>query len=77
MRIRQKVGSVAFMSPEIVQNKSHDHSTDVWSLGVILYGLLTGYLPFINVSLEMTQWNIVNKEINLEQSCWDGVPQKA
>ena len=40
------VGSPAYMSPEQVQEESLDHRTDIYSLGVVMFQLLTGQLPY-------------------------------
>ena len=34
------------MAPEIWEQKMYDEKVDIWSLGVVMYYLLTGYHPF-------------------------------
>ena len=41
------IGSPAYMSPEQVRESDLDHRTDIYSLGVMMYQLVTGQLPYV------------------------------
>ncbi|CAO3621907.1 unnamed protein product [Cunninghamella blakesleeana] len=46
-KLTTRCGSEEYAAPEIVQSKGYDgRQTDTWALGIILYALLVGYLPF-------------------------------
>ncbi|UCG30682.1 MAG: protein kinase [candidate division WOR-3 bacterium] len=53
-------GTVAYMSPEMVRAEDVDHRTDIWSLGIVLYEMLTGQLPFKGDNWEATMFAISN-----------------
>ena len=56
------VGSPAYMSPQQVRELPLDHQTDIYSLGVVMYQLLTGQLPF----QASNNYNIIYQIINNE-----------
>jgi NIMA (never in mitosis gene a)-related kinase len=47
------VGTPYYLSPEICLNKKYDHKSDVWSLGCVLYELVSGAHPFDAASLKL------------------------
>ena len=45
-KISEMVGTPAYMAPEILENMGYSLEVDIWSLGVIMYYLIIGKLPF-------------------------------
>ena len=56
------VGSPPYMSPEQVRGDEIDQRTDIWSLGVVLYEMLAGKLPYRGDSSASTFHAILNRD---------------
>jgi serine/threonine protein kinase/tetratricopeptide (TPR) repeat protein len=55
-------GTIAYISPEQAQGKEATQQSDIWSLGVLMYEMLTGHLPFKGDYDQVLIYSILDKE---------------
>jgi len=55
-------GTIAYLAPEIIRGLPGDQRSDIWSLGVTIYEMLSGQLPFSGDVAEAMMYAIVNNE---------------
>jgi serine/threonine protein kinase/formylglycine-generating enzyme required for sulfatase activity/dienelactone hydrolase len=56
------IGTAAYMSPEQARGDEVDKRTDIWSLGVMMYQMITGQLPFKSEYEQALIFSILNEE---------------
>ena len=71
-------GTLYYAAPEIIQNLPYNKEIDVWSLGVILFYMFTGYYPFMGKEEAEIEDKIINEpvELKFKDGEWEKISDK-
>ena len=70
------MGTAAYLAPEQVQGETVDHRADIYSLGIVLFEMLTGKLPFGGDSPVVVAYKRVAEDVPSAMSINPGVPRE-
>jgi len=68
------IGTPAYMAPEQIRSEKVDHRVDIWSLGVVLFEMITGRLPFKGDRTESMIHSILNDDPKRVSAVRPGLP---
>ncbi|XP_073289879.1 serine/threonine-protein kinase STY13-like [Primulina huaijiensis] len=82
-----ETGTYRWMAPEMIQHRPYTQKVDVYSFGIVLWELITGMLPFQNMTAVQAAFAVVNKGVRptipndclpalnqIMTLCWDANP---
>jgi hypothetical protein len=58
-------GTPVYLAPEMIKESGHDHNLDIWCIGILMFELLTGTIPFQGSDQQQLSANILKNKI-----CW-------
>jgi len=76
-KLMTSCGSPGYVAPEILTAESYDKSVDMWSVGVIIYILLSGYPPFYADSAPALFKKIMDVKYDFDDSVWEDISDSA
>lgn len=75
--VNQTLGSPLYMAPEIIQEKAYDQKVDIWSIGVIVYILLSGRPPFRGKTKHEIFRSILQHDLSFDHQIWEKISVEA
>ena len=64
----RRIGTPSYVSPEIINGENYSYECDIWSMGILLYFLLSGKMPFNGITP-----NEIFKNLSFNDDLWNNI----
>jgi len=75
--LETRCGTLHYVAPEVLSKEPYTHACDFWSLGVVLYVLLCGYLPFYHEERAITVRLVRAGKFDFDDEEWANISDDA
>lgn len=75
--MKESLGSVMYVAPEVLSKNYSGGSCDMWSLGVIVFALLSGYMPFARRTQHSCLRSIKKGKYHMQKEIWSKISEHA
>jgi len=75
--LETRCGTLHYVAPEVLSKKPYSNACDYWSLGVVLYVCLCGYLPFYHDERAITVRLVRSGKFDFDDEEWKGISNNA
>ena len=69
----RRIGTPSYSSPEIINGENYGYECDIWAMGVLMYFLLSGKLPFDGINPNDIFNSVKNKKISFDNAIWNDI----
>ncbi|KAG1671375.1 hypothetical protein FOA52_011872 [Chlamydomonas sp. UWO 241] len=76
-QLQDPVGSTYYVAPEVLKDRGYGRECDVWSLGVVLFVILSGYAPFEGANEDKVFQAIMYKPLRFADETWNDISGEA
>lgn len=72
-----RCGTSIALAPEVIEGLEYTPKIDCWSIGIMMYELLSNQLPFYSDKPEILYTQILEDEVNFSDGLWSNVSDEA
>jgi len=73
----RRIGTPSYVSPEVINGENYSYECDIWSLGILMFFLLSGKLPFDGITPNDIFNSIKSKKISFNERIWNDISLEA